>query len=70
MQRPGGIMSQPSVSDDLPSLSEPLVPPQAPKPKGARPRAARRAALTGMVCVLTSGIPRECCRMRRGVAAA
>jgi transposase len=47
------------VSDELWALVEPLLPPEPPKPKGGRPRVPDRAALTGIVFVLKSGIPWE-----------
>jgi transposase len=47
------------VSDELWELIEPLLPPEPPKPKGGRPRIDDRAALTGIVFVLKSGIPWE-----------
>lgn len=52
-------MSKPLVSDRLWELIAPLLPPEAPKPKGGRPRVPDRAALTGIVFVLRSGIPWE-----------
>src|SRR5258706_250206 len=39
--------------------SSPLLPPEQPKPKGGRPRIPDRAALTGILFVLKSGIPWE-----------
>ena len=47
------------VSDELWAVVEPLLPPEPPKPKGGRPRVPDRAALTGIVFVLRSGIPWE-----------
>ena len=47
------------MSDELWEIIELLLPPQAPKPKGGRPRINGRAALTGIVFVLKSGIPWE-----------
>lgn len=38
---------------------EPLLPKEPPKPKGGRPRLDDRAALTGILFVLHSGIPWE-----------
>jgi transposase len=47
------------ISDDLWNFIEPLLPPERPKPKGGRPRVPDRAALTGILFVLRSGIPWE-----------
>ena len=52
-------MSKPLVSDELWAVVEPLLPKEPPKPKGGRPRLSDRAALTGIVFVLKSGIPWE-----------
>src|SRR5688572_25512964 len=52
-------MSKPLVSDELWAAVQPLLPQQPPNPKGGRPRLADRAALTGIVFVLRSGIPWE-----------
>jgi transposase len=52
-------MSQPLVSDTLWAVIEPLLPPEPPRPKGGRPRVPDRAALTGVLFVLRSGIPWE-----------
>src|SRR5215469_16632051 len=50
-------MSNPLVSDALWSLIAPLLPPEPPKPRGGRPRSIPdRAALTGILFVLKSGI--------------
>jgi transposase len=50
---------KPLVNDELWALVEPLLPPEAPKPTGGRPRVDDRAALTGIIFVLKSGIPWE-----------
>jgi transposase len=53
-------MSTPLVSEALWEIIAPLLPPEPPKPKGGRPRKITdRAALTGIVFVLKSGIPWE-----------
>jgi transposase len=52
-------MSKELVSDELWEIIEPLLPPEPSKPKGGRPRIDDRAALTGIVFVLKSGIPWE-----------
>ena len=50
-------MGKELVSGELWEAIEPLLPPEPPKPKGGRPRVPNRAALTGIVFVLKSGIP-------------
>jgi transposase len=52
-------MSTPLVSDGLWAIIAPLLPTERPRPKGGRPRIADRAALTGILFVLKSGIPWE-----------
>ena len=52
-------MSKPLVNDELWALVAPLLPAAPPKPKGGRPRVSDRAALTGIIFVLKSGIPWE-----------
>lgn len=47
------------VSDELWAVMSVLLPPEPPKPNGGRPRVADRAALTGILFVLKSGIPWE-----------
>lgn len=52
-------MPAPLVSDDLWTTIEPLLPPHPPHDpaKGGRPRVSDRAALTGIIFVLRTGIP-------------
>jgi transposase len=52
-------MAKELVSDELWEIIEPLLPPEAPKAEGGRPRVDDRAALTGIIFVLKSGIPWE-----------
>ncbi len=52
-------MAKELVSDELWEIIEPLLPEEPPKPKGGRPRVDDRAALTGIIFVLKSGIPWE-----------
>jgi transposase len=52
-------MAKELVSDELWEVIEPLLPPEAPKPQGGRPRVEDRAALSGIIFVLKSGIPWE-----------
>jgi transposase len=52
-------MSKPLVPDALWAIVEPLLPIEPAKPKGGRPRVPDRAALTGIIFVLKSGIPWE-----------
>ncbi len=52
-------MSGPLLTDDLWAVVAPLIPPERPKPKGGRPCVPDRAALTGILFVLRSGIPWE-----------
>jgi transposase len=52
-------MSKLLVSDKLWAIIAPLLPPERPKPKDGRPRIADRAALSGILFVLKSGIPWE-----------
>lgn len=47
------------LSDELWSLIETHLPVHAPSPKGGRPRIGNRAALTGILFVLKTGIPWE-----------
>src|SRR3954451_20411262 len=50
-------MAEPLVPDELWAVIEPLLPPERPKPKGGWPPLPHRAALTGIVFVLKSGLP-------------
>lgn len=50
-------MAKPILSDELWEIIEPLLPPEAAKPKGGRPRVSNRAALTGIIFVLKTGLP-------------
>ena len=52
-------MAKELVTDELWETIEPLLPPKPPKLQGGRPRIDDRAALTGIVFVLKSGIPWE-----------
>ena len=52
-------MAKPLVSDELWEVIAPLIPPERPKPAGGRPRVPDRAALSGILFVLRSGIPWE-----------
>jgi transposase len=52
-------MAKELVTDELWEVIEPLLPEEPPKPNGGRPRVDDRAALTGILFVLKSGIPWE-----------
>jgi transposase len=52
-------MAKSLVDDELWSAIEPLLPVEPPKPKGGRPRVDNRAALTGIVFILKTGLPWE-----------
>jgi transposase len=52
-------MAKKLVSDELWGVVEPLLPPEPDKTDGGRPRIDDRAALTGIIFVLKSGIPWE-----------
>lgn len=52
-------MAKPILPEELWERIEPLLPKEPPKPKGGRPRVSNRAALTGILFVLKSGIPWE-----------
>ena len=47
------------VPDDLWAVIAPLLPPERPKLKGGRPPIPDRAALTGILFVLKTGLPWE-----------
>ena len=52
-------MAKELVSDELWEIIEGLLPPEPPKLQGGRPRVEDRAALSGIIFVLKSGIPWE-----------
>src|SRR5919199_3129713 len=52
-------MAKPLVGDELWAVVEPLLPPPRAKQKGDRPRVPDRAALTGIIFVLKTGIQWE-----------
>lgn len=52
-------MAKPLIPEGLWKVIEPLLPPEPPKPKGGRPRIPDRAALSGIVFVLRSGLQWE-----------
>jgi transposase len=52
-------MAKQILPDELWAVLQPLVPKDPPKPKGGRPRVSDRAALTGILFVLRTGIPWE-----------
>ena len=52
-------MAKQLVPDELWTVVAPLLPPAPSHEKGGRPRVADRAALTGILFVLRSGIPWE-----------
>ena len=52
-------MAKRLVPDDLWAAIAPLLPPARPKPKGGRPPVPDRAALTGIIFVLKTGIQWE-----------
>jgi transposase len=52
-------MAKPILDEALWTVLEPLLPLEAPRPRGGRPRVPNRQALTGILFVLRSGIPWE-----------
>lgn len=52
-------MAKPLLMDELWEQIQPHLPPEPPKPKGGRPRVCDRAALTGILFVLRTGIQWE-----------
>ena len=52
-------MAKAHVPDDLWAVIAPLLPPSRPRPKGGRPPIPDRAALTGILFVLRTGLPWE-----------
>jgi transposase len=60
-------MAKELVTDELWEVIEPLLPEEPPKPDGGRPRIDDRAAFTGIIFVLKSGIPWEDAAPRDGV---
>jgi transposase len=63
-------MAKPLGTDELWETIEPLLPEEPPKPKGGRPRVPDRAALTGILFVLRSGIPWEMLAQEMGCGSA
>jgi transposase len=52
-------MAKQLVTDELWAIIAPLLPKEPAKPKGGRPRVPDRAALTGIIFVLKTGVPWE-----------
>jgi len=52
-------MAKELLSDELWAVLDPWIPAPPPRPKGGRKRVPNRAALTGILFVLKSGIPWE-----------
>jgi transposase len=50
-------MDRPLIPDDLWEIVAPLLPPEPVSPGAGRPRLSHREVLTGIICVLKSGIP-------------
>jgi transposase len=53
------IMAKPLLPDDLWEVIAPLLPEWTPSPKGGQPPLTDRAALTGILFVLKTGLPWE-----------
>ena len=54
------------LPDDLRALIAPFLPPERPRPRGGRPPVPDRAALTGILFVLRTGLPWECLPIEMG----
>ena len=52
-------MAKPLLTEELWLCIEPLIPKRVVSPKGGRPAVPARAALTGILFVLKTGIPWE-----------
>src|SRR5690242_16106255 len=52
-------MARPLLPDELSAIVAPLLPRRRPDPKGGRPPVGDREALTGILFVLKTGLPRE-----------
>jgi transposase len=52
-------MAKPLLPDELWEIIEPILPRRCPSPKGGRPRLPDRAALTGILFVLKTGMAWE-----------
>lgn len=52
-------MAKQLMTDELWAVIEPLLPPEAEKPKGGRPRVPDRECLRGILFVLATGLPWE-----------
>jgi len=63
-------MAKELVSNELWEIIESLLPEEPPKPEGGRPRVDDRAALSGIIFVLKSGIPWEMLPKKMGCGSA
>jgi transposase len=52
-------MAKPLITDELWEVIEPLLPPEAVKAKGGKPRIPNRNVLKGILFVLATGLPWE-----------